>query len=285
LRGKRHLVRSSVRLPGFGAIAFVFPGGCRPASASATFRSLRIKLLGGSAGCRRERTNRICICKRAILHASSRALRLSRLSGYPDLAGWRRGFRRMVRGWAWWVVGIIVRESRNARRVSGGWYLPGGVPIGAVRSIASCLSALLAAEVGRRRGALRSFSDAPLSNPLCALSHNGLYVQRPIMCNAASVVRVFPAQRDLGWRGAAHNHRLSRKARSVSDDRAAHLLGHSVSQRIRLLAGLCDLLGASTTAVRRPEHHREARLVRPSRWLQAEGSSGSAPRPVRVDRV
>jgi hypothetical protein len=52
----------------------------------------------------------------------------------PVMPTWRvggAGFPCLGAGWGGEVVGITVSESRNARSVSGGWYLPGGVPIGA----------------------------------------------------------------------------------------------------------------------------------------------------------
>ena len=49
--------------------------------------------------------------------------------------------------------------------------------------------------------------------------HAGFYVQRPIMCNPASVARVSLLSAIWGGRGAAHNYRPSRNARSASDGR------------------------------------------------------------------
>ena len=48
----------------------------------------------------------------------------------------------------------------------------------------------------------RAIAEWSLESPVIGNGHAGFYVQRPIMCNPASVARAFPAQRDLGWPGS-----------------------------------------------------------------------------------
>lgn len=70
------------------------------------------------------------------------------LCGYPHNAHYGR-WPLMLRGGlrAWWLGGVRCvaahnqSASRNARRLSGGRYLPGGVPSGAIRAIACSLRA------------------------------------------------------------------------------------------------------------------------------------------------
>ena len=85
-------------------------------------------------------------CREGLSPVNPRVLLLSRPSGYADWRAVDGRFPCLGLAWRRWLVGIIVSDSRNARRLSGGWYLPGGVPSGAVRSIASCLSWLSARE-------------------------------------------------------------------------------------------------------------------------------------------